>query len=203
MAHAQIDRDWDKKYETGDTPWDSNLPSKELQVVLHEYAVRPGTAIELGCGTGTNAVFLAQQGWDVTAVDCSALALSVARQRADRADVQVRWIEADVQNYTDAEAPFDLVFDRGCYHCCRRVDLPGYLSTLRNITRPGSHMLCLCGNANDGSQYGPPRVQEAEIREELGAVFEIEHLLEFHFEDAGGVQGPLGWSVWMSRPASS
>ncbi|MBT5018659.1 methyltransferase domain-containing protein [bacterium] len=199
MVQAKTDRDWQQKYETGNIPWDSELPSAELFKVLEEYSIPPGRAIELGCGTGTNAVALAKLGWKVTAVDCVEEALVEAKSKADADQVNVDWIAADVQNFGVALGPFDFVFDRGCYHCCRRVDLSGYLKTLENMTRTGAYMLCLCGNPNGNEQGGPPRVPEADLREEFSSLFEIIHLREFHFEDAGGVQGPLGWSIWMKR----
>lgn len=199
---AKTDRDWDQKYATGQTPWDSLRPSRELLTVLASDSLKPGRAIELGCGTGTNAVELAKLGWNVTAVDCAARALEVARRKAEQAGVEVNWIEADVQNFGAGLEPFDLVFDRGCYHCCRRVDLAGYLNTLRQLTRSGSRMLALCGNPNDNESGGPPRVSEQDVRAEFGSLFHFLHLRPFHFEDAGGIQGPLGWSVWMERTSS-
>lgn len=199
MVHAKTDRNWEEKYRTGQTPWDSDLPSAELLKVLREYSVQPGRAIELGCGTGTNAVALAKLGWQVTAVDCVADALQQGEQKALAAGVEVEWIEADVQNFGAELAPFDLIFDRGCYHCCRRVDLSGYLNTLENVSDTRTQMLCLCGNPNGEEQGGPPKVPEQSVREELGTLFKITHLRAFHFEDAGGVQGPLGWSVWLKR----
>jgi len=199
MATADIDRDWDERYLQGETPWDSGIPSRELQRVLSEHRIASGRALELGCGSGTNAVFLAEQGFDVTAVDCSPTALARARALADQKGITVHWIEADVQNFGADLEPFDFVFDRGCYHCCRRVDLEGYLATLANVTRPGSRYLSLTGNANEQSEEGPPRVAEEKIRTELGRLFHIDQIRPFHFEDAGGVQGPLGWSVLMTR----
>jgi SAM-dependent methyltransferase len=194
MAAANVDRDWQGRYQAGDTPWDSNLASRELQRVLSEQSIAPCRAIELGCGTGTNAVYLASQGFDMTGVDCAPLALEQAQLRAEAAGVKVSWIEADVQHFGLGLQPFAFVFDRGCYHCCRRVDLEGYRETLRNVSRPGSRYLVLAGNANEQSDEGPPRVTEQQIRDELGDLFEFAFIREFHFQDAGGVEGPLGWS---------
>jgi methyl halide transferase len=197
--NANTDRDWEQRYRDADTPWDSGLPSRELQRVLQERQIQPCRALELGCGTGTNAVFLAEQGFDVTAVDCAAPAIERARARAAAAGVEVEWIEADVQHFGAGREPFGFVFDRGCYHCCRRVDLAGWLETLRNVTRPESLYLSLSGNANEQTEHGPPRVTEEEIRTELGGLFKFEFIREFHFQDAGGVRGPLGWSCLMVR----
>ena len=122
------------------------------------------------------------------------------RLRKVRADILAA-VEADVQHFGAGLEPFDFVFDRGCYHCCRGVDLEGYRATLRHVTRPGTLFLCLAGNANEQSDEGPPRVTEEQIREELGELFEIEQLREFRFQDPGGEDGPLGWSCLMVRRA--
>ena len=199
MTAAKTDRDWDAKYRTGDTPWDSRETSRELTRVLEEYEINPGRALELGCGTGTNAIFLATRGFSVTAIDCAIPAIETARERAQSAGVEIDWHLADVQHFGADLAPFDFVFDRGVYHCCRRVDLDGYLATLAQVTRPGTLYLSLAGNVNEGVTTGPPRVSATDICRELEPLFEIVHLREFHFMDAGGVQGPLGWSTLLRR----
>ncbi|MBX3438626.1 MAG: class I SAM-dependent methyltransferase [Planctomycetaceae bacterium] len=199
MVTANIDRDWNHRYESGDLPWDSGIPSRELFRVLDEQSIPAGRALELGCGTGTNAIALAARGFQVTAVDCSPRALELARAKAAEAGVNVHWVQADVQRFGDALEPFEFVFDRGCYHCCRRVDLAGYRQTLDHITRPGSRLLILAGNANEQSAEGPPRVSEQEIRNEFGDPFRILGLREFRFQDRGGADGPLGWSILLDR----
>lgn len=196
---SQLGRDWEAHYRNGHMPWDSGRPSAELQAVLAEFDVPRGRALELGCGTGTNAVWLAGQGFAVTAVDCSETALSLARQRADEAGVEVEWIAADVANFGRGRPQYDLLFDRGCYHCCRRVDLAGYLETHQHVTRPGAWTLVLAGNPNDGAHGNMPQVTAAQLALEFEALYRIERLREFSFEDAGGVRGPLGWSCLMRR----
>lgn len=196
---ANVDRNWDQRYHTGDLPWDSGLPSRELQRVLAEQGITPCRALELGCGTGTNAVELARRGFDVTAVDCAPRALEIARQKADSAGVQVNWMLADVQNFGAGLPPFEFIFDRGCYHCCRRVDLAGYQATLQNVSHPGTRMLCLAGNVGEQSDSGIPKVSAEELDHELGPLFEVIVRRPFHFQDAGGAEGPLGWSSFMVR----
>jgi hypothetical protein len=87
------------------------------------------------------------------------------------------------------------VFDRGCYHIVRRINLDQYLQTLEVITRAGSLGLFLTGNANEKLEKGPPTVTEEEIRAELGRLFEIIRLREFRFDPIKGPEDkPLGWS---------
>jgi SAM-dependent methyltransferase len=195
--HVTAD-DWNEWYRSGDLPWDTGRPSTELIRTLDLGFVAPGRAIELGCGTGTNAIYLAEQGFRVTAVDISAVAIDRARQKAQTAGVRVDFFIEDVTTLPSGE-PHDFLLDRGCYHCVRRNNLSGYVAALDHLTHAGSRALLLAGNANEESTEGPPRVTEQEIRGELGSLFTIEWLREFRFENPGGSQGPLGWSVGMVR----
>jgi cyclopropane fatty-acyl-phospholipid synthase-like methyltransferase len=191
---------WDERYRSGATPWDTGQPSSELRRVLAEMNVAPGRALELGCGTGNNAVWLAQQGFDVTAVDLSPLAIERAQQRADAAGVRVNLRVLDVLRPSEQLAgPFDFFFDRGCYHVVRRDNVAGYLQTLTSLTRPGTIGLVLTGNAREPHDPGPPTVSEEEIRAELGSVFDIVQLREFHFDQVEGMVRFLGWSAFIER----
>lgn len=188
---------WNTRYEAGTTPWDSGLVSRELKIRIEEHGLEPCRVLELGCGTGTNAVFLAKSGFDVTATDCSSVAIEKGKTLARESGVSVNWQCGDVCELEFGE-PFPFVFDRGCFHCCRRERMP-ILPAIERATRPGSKMLVLTGNANENREHGPPQLTEAELRDELGVLFTIDSLREFYFEDPGGVRGPLGWSCWMTR----
>jgi methyl halide transferase len=191
---------WQKRYLEGETPWDTGQPSNELVRVLREERIAPCRALELGCGTGTNSVWLARQGFDVTAVDLAPLAIDRAEARAREAGVQVRFVAADVLDPPDLGEPFPFFFDRGCYHVVRRVDVGRFGRTLERVTAPGSVGLVLAGNAREPHTPGPPVVSEEEIRAELGRAFEIVRLREFRFDGApGSGENFLGWSCLLRR----
>lgn len=198
-SRPESQRDWNERYVTGDTPWDSGIRSRELARVVKEENIAPSRAVEFGCGTGTNAIFLAQQGFDVTAFDLSPRALEQAIRRADEADVEVNFLQGDLCRFDREFEPFDFVYDRGCYHCARKIDLPGFLNTVRRLTKPGSRWLLLTGNANEQTEVGPPRLHEHEIRADLGGLFDFQFIREIRAEDKGGVDGPLCWSCLMTR----
>jgi MOSC domain-containing protein YiiM/predicted O-methyltransferase YrrM len=192
---------WNERYAKSDTPWETGQPSTELQRFLTEIAIRPCRALELGCGTGASSVWLAQLGFDVTALDISSSAIERARQRADAAGVRVRFLVADVLNPPpELAGPFDFFFDRGCYHVVRREDATAYLKTLRHLTASGTLGLVLAGNAREPHEPGPPAVREEQIRSELGSLFDIVQLREFRFDqvEAVGVRF-LGWSCLLRR----
>jgi methyl halide transferase len=198
----QVER-WDARYRGDQRPsWDTGRPSTELQRMVEQGILQPGRVVELGCGTGVNAVYLASQGFDVTAIDLSPTALEGARQRAQEAGVTVNWIHADVLN-PPALGSFDLVFDRGCYHGVRRIDAAGYVETVKTLIRPGGRVLILAGNANQPKPHsGPPRVTETELVSDFAEAFDFEHLREIRFDTANpDVSGAWAWSLLLRRKA--
>ncbi len=187
-------------YREGTPPWDTGAPKQELVRILDEARVPVGTAIDLGCGTGADAVYLARRGFEVTAVDCSAMALERAHTRAEMEGALVRFVLADVFTFGLKAGQFDFVYDGGFYHAIRQIDLRRYLDLLWRVTKPGSYYLCLAGSTGEESEGGPPQVSEEEIRRELGRLFEFVHLRPFRFESHQSPQGYPGWSCLMRRP---
>ena len=190
---------WDEHYEQGHTPWDTGRPSPELQRVLGELKLAPCKALELGCGTGSNAVWLAQQGFEVTGLDLSERAINAARKRAQDAGVNVNFMVADVLQPPRFDQRFCFFFDRGCYHAVRREDPLAYGAALRPLLEPGAIGLVLAGNANEPRDPGPPVVTEQEMRDELGRFFEIRELREFRF-DTQDDDRFLAWSCLLAVP---
>ncbi len=193
--------DWDTVYRHGTPPWETGLVSSELVRVLDEGVIRPGSVLEVGCGTGADAVFLAQRGFDVTAVDSSAMAIERARGRAEQEDTLIRFVMDDVFNFTQSAETFDLIYDAGFYHFIRLSALDQFLDMLWRITNTGSLYLTLAGSTEEEAEGGPPQVSEDEIRGELGRLFEFVHLRPFRFESPGREEGYAGWSCLMRRPS--
>lgn len=196
--------DWNERYAQGNTPWDTGRPSRELERALSEHEIPRGRVLELGCGSGTNAVFLAQQGFEVTAIDVSPLAIDRAKAKVLEAAVDVTLLAADLLDLPDLGPAFPLVFDRGVYHTVRRGNLPGFLATLSKVTEQGSIYLTKAGNANEVrlAEQGPPQVSAEEICRELGTLFDLVELRETRFNDIvfdGKPERPLAWSALFRR----
>ena len=118
-------------------PWDTGVSPPEL---LHYLAAQPaGRAIDLGCGSGTNLVTLAQRGWQVTGVDISARALRLARRKTQKAGVAAVLLAGDLSKPMRLLGPFQLALDIGCFHAVssRRQ----YLNNLASMLRGGGHWL--------------------------------------------------------------
>ena len=99
---------WDERYRTTPSVW-SGEPN--LQLVVEAAALPPGRALDAGCGEGADALWLAEKGWQVTAVDFSATALARGRARAEGLGLgdRIRWEHADLRAWGPAEGSFDLV----------------------------------------------------------------------------------------------
>jgi SAM-dependent methyltransferase len=196
-------RDWNQRYVQRDTPWDTGRPSRQLERVLDERQIEPCRALEIGCGTGTNAVFLAQRGFQVTAFDVSPLAIEQARERAREAGASVDFYQADMFHLPDWKERFQFVFDRGVYHVLRRENVEAFSDALVGLVDDGGLYLVLAGNANevDPPEGGPPRVTASELCGELEPAFELIALREFRFEAIidGEPISPLAWSALWRR----
>jgi methyl halide transferase len=198
MAQMAETVDFTDRYLRGETPWDSGKPSVELVRILDARKLTGKTVLEFGCGTGTNAVELARRGFVVTAFDIAEPAIRIARDRARAAGVTVDFRVGDVLK-DDFGGPYDILFDRGVYHCVRTIDLKRFQEFLRKSTRTGSWWLSLDGNAKEDTDPGPPVVTENEIHDELGPLFDIVDLREFRFTTNKSDFRPLGWSILMRR----
>jgi len=192
--------DWNDRYRDGNLPWDTGRPSSELQRVLSESGIQPCRALEIGCGTGTNSVWLAQQGFEVVSIDLAPLAVEQAEERARAAGVKAHFVVADVLDLPDLDGPFGFFFDRGCYHAVRREAPQRYAPAVARQLTDGGRGLILAGNAREPHDPGPPVVTEEQIRDELGLAFQILDLREFRFNETLGVtERFLGWSCVIER----
>ena len=172
--------EWNDRYRGGNLPWDTGRPSSELQRVLSRNTIQTCRALELGCGTGTNSVWLAQQVFEVTGIDLAPLAVEGADERAQAAGVKVHFAVADVLHLPDLAGPFAFFFD---YHVVRRDAPQQYAPAVARQLASGGRGLILAGNAREPHDPGPPVVSEEQIRDELGTAFQILDLHEFRFDE--------------------
>ncbi|HKC18888.1 MAG TPA: methyltransferase domain-containing protein, partial [Candidatus Dormibacteraeota bacterium] len=103
-------------YLFGWKPWDSGVPPPELASFVEKHPA--GKALDLGCGTGTNCIFLAQRGWEATGIDFVPRAIRAAKSKAKAAGVAPRFMVGDVTHLTELGIGerYDLLLDLGCFH---------------------------------------------------------------------------------------
>lgn len=115
-------------------PWDTGVSPPELLAFIDSHP--PGRALDLGCGTGTNAITLAQRGWQATGVDFVGRAIRAARRKARQAGVQVEFRAGDVSRLRGICGPFDLVLDIGCLHSLTPQQKAAYIENLPRLLAP-------------------------------------------------------------------
>jgi SAM-dependent methyltransferase len=131
-------------YRLGLAFWQRSAPPSELVALVEGPSkLRPGRALELGCGIGTDTIYLATHGWDVTAVDMVPKALDTARRNAAAAGVAPRFIEGDVTRLQDfcVGDGYDFVLDFGCFHTLPEDRRPAYVAGVSGAAAPGATFL--------------------------------------------------------------
>src|SRR3972149_2200942 len=129
---------WDIIYWLKRTPWDTGItPPEVVDWVRRRYPVG-GRAIDIGCGTGTNVVFLARHGFSVLGIDISRRAIALARRRAKQAGVACDLRVGDVSRLEQLPItdPFDLALDIGCFHVLSTDGRRRYAADLRAWMAP-------------------------------------------------------------------
>jgi SAM-dependent methyltransferase len=158
-------------------PWELG-PRPELVELVRTGGLGSGRAIDLGCGTGANAIHLAAHGFDVTGVDFSSAALAKARVAAASAGVTVDWVQADLTALPDLGA-FDVLVDYGTLDDLSAPRRDRYVDNVLPLAAPGARFLLWCFE-------WPPRRWErrlgflpmvpGEVQRRFGARFDIERI---------------------------
>ncbi len=165
-------------------PWAHDEPTLFLAEVGHRKA--PGKALDIGCGAGTDSVFLARQGWDVTSLDFIPEALEYTQQRAAEAGVSVTPVEADITDW-EPQLQYDLVLDHGLLHNMDPVRHPDYRScVLKALARDGAFVLLHWHPlypGQDQAKVGPTRRSRAEIKEFFAPDLQERFFAREEFED--------------------
>ncbi len=130
---------FDFQYRFSKPRWDSGITPPEVVAQIESGTIK-GRALDLGCGTGTNSIYLAQHGFTVVGVDFAAKAIATARDKAQHAGVAVEFHAADVTRLDSLgmREPFDFVLDMGCFHSIDAAGRTRYAEHLAQLTRPGA-----------------------------------------------------------------
>jgi len=127
------------RYWRKQTPWDTQITPPEVMAFLEKSA--PGRALDLGCGTGTNAVTLSQHGWQVTGVDFSPKAIAAARKKASRKNLQIVFYIGSVADLDFLSGPYDYALDIGCLFSLKSQDRHKYAAGLIRMLPPGARYM--------------------------------------------------------------
>lgn len=192
MQPPEDSMSWDQMYVDGVLPWDTNIPDQNLSRVIQKHGIKVGRAVEIGCGTGTNSIWLAQHGFDVTGLDVSKHAIAMAENKLADTEIDCQFCQSDFLVDRVSGVPFIFAFDIACFHIFRSKE-ERLLFSLRihDLLSAGGIWYSLIGSTDGPLQdTGPPRLNAVEIASSVEPYFEILELssTQFNTEDLRDVR---------------
>ncbi len=155
---------WNQHYAQGTPPWDSGITPPELHELLASGQLRPpGVTLDLGCGTGTNVIFLAQRGFTAYGIDIAWLALEQARTKALAAGVPANFCQGDVADLGFLAVQAIFALDMGCLHSLSGANRARYAVSLAGRLLPGGLFMlygfdAAAADADDAIGFAPGEV---------------------------------------------
>lgn len=175
-------------------PWNEDKPSQPLVDLVESGRVRPCRTLDLGCGCGTNAIYLAGKGFEVTGVDISSTAVEIARERAKKADIQCTFLAGDLRGDTkEISGPgkgiggerqgFDFAYDWEVLHHVFPDDREKYVKNVWSLLNPDAIYLSVCFSEDDAQFGGVGKYRRTQLGTVLyfSAEEELRELFSSHF----------------------
>jgi ubiquinone/menaquinone biosynthesis C-methylase UbiE len=153
---------WDASYHDGPAPWDVGRPQPAVVRLASEGGFT-GAVLDVGCGTGDNALHIASLGLSVLGVDVAETALAIARAKADERGIEVELATADAFHLERLGRTFETVLDSGMFHTCDGDERPRYVASLASVTGHGGTLYVLCFS-DEGPDTGPHPVSSGDLR---------------------------------------
>ena len=178
MAH----RCWDESYAAGELPWDTGEPEPLLVEFVTSGRIEPTRTLEIGAGTGTNSIWLAERGFEVLGIDVAPLAVERANAKLDGRRLDCRFQTLDFLT-TAPEGFFGFVFDRGCFHVFdESEECARFAAQVAATLSPGDLWLSLIGSTEGPPRdVGPPRRSAREVVLAVEPALEIVELRSVEF----------------------
>jgi SAM-dependent methyltransferase len=189
-----------ERYTAGDTPWDIGKPDFNLIHVVTTMPIKPCAALEIGCGTGDNAIWLSQQHFQVLGIDASEIAIEKAQEKAVQANALCDFRVSDILGSRVEGGPFGFVFDRGCFHTMGSdKDRKSFAENVNRHLEDDGLWLSLLGNADEQRDGpGPPQRSARDIVNAVEPGFEILSLVSGHF-GSNRPTPPRAWVCLMRK----
>lgn len=184
--------EWFNEAYNGVPPWDIGRPQGEF-VRLAESGAITGDVLDVGCGTGENALYLAGLGHMVWGVDAATNAIAKAKKKAAERGIAAIFIVRDALNLHRIGRTFHTVIDSGLFHVLTDVERPCFARNLAEVLVIGGHYYMLCFSELEPGDFGPRRVTQAEIRETFAGGWNVEWIREARFENSRGGKGARAW----------
>lgn len=172
--HIPFDKLYGDGQKTGPLmPWNIGGPQPAVRQLADKGGFR-GHVLDIGCGLGDNALYLASLGLKVTGVDISEVAVRCAQEKADKVGLDVEFLAADAFTLANAGTRFDTVLDSAFFHTLPRADIPAYLELLDQITTTSGQLHLFTFSTELTPNFpGPRRSSASELRADFGPAWTI------------------------------
>jgi len=189
---------FESAYRAGDPPWDIGQPQPAI-VRLDKQAEIVGDVIDVGCGTGENALYLAAHGHDVVGVDAAPTAVARARDKARLRDSRATFLVADALDLERLGRTFDVAVDCGLFHTFPDAERVRYAQSLHRVLRPAGRFILLCFSDRQPGEGGPRRVTRQEIAATFADGWEVDSVEADRFAARLPGGGAQAWLAQLTR----
>jgi ubiquinone/menaquinone biosynthesis C-methylase UbiE len=142
-----------RNYPLDELGWELGKPRPILVEFVEKSLVKKGKTLDICCGAGTNTVYLAKKGFDVTGIDISKTAIEYAKTKALQARAGIRFMVQDFLQLPFRDEEFDFVFDMGCFHHVRVEDRPTFIDGVQRVLKKGGSYMLTCFSHKNGPAW--------------------------------------------------
>jgi 2-polyprenyl-3-methyl-5-hydroxy-6-metoxy-1,4-benzoquinol methylase len=172
--------EWDEIYRKQPLEalgWELGRPRPILVEFVEKELIKKGKALDICCGAGTNTVYLAEKGFEVTGIDISSKAIDYAKKKAQQANVKINFIMQSFVNLSFGNEEFDFVFDMGCFHHVEIEDRAKFIKGVHRILKNGGSYMLTCFSYKNGPAWNHfTRKQIIDLFSEYFEIKEIRHI---------------------------
>ena len=179
-------------------PWDIGRPQAEI-VRLAEAGEITGSILDVGCGTGEHALYLASLKHETWGVDSSPLAIGKAKRKAQERRLKVTFLVWDALQVGGLKRSFDTVIDSGLFHVFSDEERPLYARGVASVLRPGGNYHMLCFSDREPDSFGPRHLSQEEIKATFRMGWRINYIRAARFETNVHPSGAQAWLSSITR----